>query len=180
MANGLLSLFDGPVERARFEMFAEAERKRERQSAKAQAKLEAEREEMARAISVTMHDALAEEAEEMLDLTAATRLAYERDFRRFREWCAAEGLPPLPAWPEGICYFLMHMAGAEEQPPMASIRRMTAAIAAAHRICGHPNPCDDLAVRAALRHIGKRLRPKPEPAEDNKQTEGTNHGKDAA
>ena len=55
--------------------------------------------------------------------STATRRAYTSDWRIFSEWCAARGLPSLPATPEAVCAFLASQADVH-QPDRKVVRPM--------------------------------------------------------
>lgn len=65
---------------------------------------------------------------------AATRRAYEGDWRRFGEWCRHRGAPALPASPVLVAVYLSGLARAGKMPP--TITRALAAIAYNHKRAG--------------------------------------------
>jgi site-specific recombinase XerD len=67
----------------------------------------------------------------------ATRRVYQKDFARFRAWCAERHLPAIPAAPETVAGFLAAEAARGIKP--ATIGRRVAAIRYAHKLAG----CDD-------------------------------------
>jgi integrase len=69
---------------------------------------------------------------------ASTRLIYEADWRRFQTWCAARGVPPLPADPVAVAQFCAGEAEAGRAP--ATITRRLAAIGWAHKLAGIKPP----------------------------------------
>ena len=69
---------------------------------------------------------------------AATRRAYEGDWRRFGEWCRKRGAAALPASPALVAIYLSGLAEAEKAPP--TITRALAAIAHTHKRAGHVPP----------------------------------------
>ena len=86
-----------------------------------------------------------------LALAPATRRAYDHDWRVFAEWCVARGLAPMPAAPETVAAFLAAEADRELHP--VTITKRAAAIAAAHRAQGQPNPCESPVIAAVLAGI---------------------------
>ena len=69
---------------------------------------------------------------------ASTRLIYDADWRRFQTWCAARGVPPLPADPVAVARFCA--TEAEAGPPPSTITRRLAAIGWAHKLAGLKPP----------------------------------------
>lgn len=68
----------------------------------------------------------------------ATRRAYASDWTIFENWCAARGLPSLPARPEAVALFLAAEATAGVRT--ATIGRRLAAIGYTHRAAGYDAP----------------------------------------
>ena len=69
---------------------------------------------------------------------ASTRLIYDADWRRFQTWCAARGVPPLPADPVAVARFCAGEAEAGRAP--STITRRLAAIGWAHKLAGLKPP----------------------------------------
>ena len=69
---------------------------------------------------------------------ASTRLIYDADWQRFQTWCAARGVPPLPADPVVVARFCAGEAEAGRAP--ATITRRLAAIGWAHKLAGLKPP----------------------------------------
>ncbi len=87
--------------------------------------------------------AVAQEADAAHDYAAAsraasTRLIYDADWRRFQTWCAARGVPPLPADPVAVARFCAGEAEAGRAP--STITRRLATIGWAHKRAGHTPP----------------------------------------
>jgi len=72
----------------------------------------------------------------------ATRRGYASDWKTFQQWCERAGVSCLPAAPETVALYIADLA--ESHKPATVSRRM-AAIAAAHKACGHQSP-------ASMRH----------------------------
>jgi integrase len=93
-------------------------------------------------------------------LAANTRRAYAVDWRAFVAWCAAGGVPPLPASPVVVAG---HLASLAKSLGRSGLRRRLAAIAHEHRRAGHPWESRHPAITATLRGIlathGKTARP---------------------
>lgn len=86
---------------------------------------------------------------------ASTRRAYASDWRAFTTWCAARGVPTLPAEPAAVAAFLAAEADAGRQ--VRTLARRCAAIRYAHRLQQLPTPTDAEAVRATLRGIRRTV-----------------------
>jgi site-specific recombinase XerD len=81
---------------------------------------------------------------------ASTRKAYGTDFRIFRDWCDARGVPALPAAPETVAAYLAAHAGTSKA---STLGRRVAAIRYAHKLAGLPLPTDAEGVKATMRGI---------------------------
>ncbi|MBN9795527.1 integrase [Pseudonocardia sp. TMWB2A] len=91
-----------------------------------------------------------------------TRAAYAGDWAHFSRWCAAAGLPALPAAVDTVRLYLADLEATRSSTGQAvfspaTMGRRLAAIAAAHHDAGHPSPTRDPAVGAVLTGI-KRTR----------------------
>ena len=69
---------------------------------------------------------------------ASTRLIYDADWQRFQTWCAARGVPPLPADPVVVARFCA--CEAEARRASSTITRRLAAIGWAHKLAGLKPP----------------------------------------
>jgi hypothetical protein len=79
-----------------------------------------------------------------------TRRAYASDWALFTEWCEEKGVCALPASAAVIAAFA---ADESKGSKPSTLRRRMAAIRKVHQTAGHPNPCDNEAVRATLKGI---------------------------
>lgn len=98
-----------------------------------------------------------ENAQSFLATTVAdsTRDIYARDWRGFVKWCDGLGLPHLPSPPDVVaCYFT---ALAMKDFRITTIRRHSAAIAAAHREAGYPAPTSHPAIKELLRGMTRQI-----------------------
>jgi site-specific recombinase XerD len=86
-------------------------------------------------------------------LTDNTQRAYSTDSRAFADWCAAAGLPMLPATPQTVAAYLRSESDAGKA--VATIRRRAATVSRLHRAAGLPNPCEHELVRLALKGIAR-------------------------
>lgn len=97
--------------------------------------------------------ALADTAEAATALLKArhsdtTRRVYAADALRFRDWCAASGLCPLPAEPQAVALFVAAEIGRGLNP--RTVGRRLAAIRHLHREAGLLDPTAAEVVRAVL------------------------------
>jgi site-specific recombinase XerD len=81
---------------------------------------------------------------------ASTRKAYGSDFRIFKAWCEARGVPSLPAAPETVAAYLAAQAGTSK---VSTLGRRIAAIRYAHKLAGLALPTDAEGVKATMRGI---------------------------
>ena len=69
---------------------------------------------------------------------SSTRRAYLADFSAFELWCAAQGLPSMPATPSGVAVYLTHLADSGRK--VATLERALTSIVHAHRSRGFEWP----------------------------------------
>jgi site-specific recombinase XerD len=86
---------------------------------------------------------------------AATRRAYESDWRDFVRWATSNNLDSLPARAEDIAVYLSWLATLGRK--LSTIRRRCAAIAHSHQQSGFDNPAGHTGVRATLSGIGRTI-----------------------
>ena len=93
-------------------------------------------------------------AEELKDRKSRTRTSSRSrgDFLRFKDYCTELDLPHLPASPQAVAGFLAR----EFDKGRAHVRRCIKSISTTHHKADLPSPCDDLLVRALLRHATKQ------------------------
>ena len=77
-----------------------------------------------------------------------TRRTYAAQWARFAAWAEARGFPPRPAPPAAVAAYLTARATAAK---VATVRVSAAAIGAAHRTAGHPDPTTAPLVRPRTR-----------------------------
>jgi site-specific recombinase XerD len=80
----------------------------------------------------------------------STRKAYGTDFRLFKAWCDARGVPALPAAPETVAAYLATQASTSKA---STLGRRVAAIRYAHKLAGLAQPTDAEGVKATMRGI---------------------------
>jgi Site-specific recombinase XerD len=100
---------------------------------------------------VIRREAEAARAYAINEKAAATRRAYQSDWRIFAAWCEARGAAALPAAPEAVAAFLAAQAEAGAKP--STLSRRAAAIRYAHALAGHEPPTAAEAVKATMRGI---------------------------
>lgn len=102
-------------------------------------------------------DHLAESAHGFVAAAKAgnTRKAYERAWIAFGAWCEAKSIPSLPA--PNVAVAMHATALAEAGRSVSTIEQAMAAITAAHKAAGHPNPRDSREVSSVLAGIRRTL-----------------------
>lgn len=83
-------------------------------------------------------------------LSANTRRMYRTQWNKWETWALDRDLPPVPATPDHVAAFLADIARASKP---ATVNAAKSAIAAAHRLIGEPNPCEDRLVSATVRGL---------------------------
>jgi len=84
-------------------------------------------------------------------LSANTRRAYASAWAQFRAWCEDQGVPAMPASPATLASYLTD--GAARGLKASTLSQSRAAITAAHRAAGRPDPGDSELVRHTVRGI---------------------------
>lgn len=82
-------------------------------------------------------------------MSANTRRAYERQLRRFTEWCATAGRSALPATAQTLAEYVASLCADGLGP--ASVEQAIATIRTAHRLAGFEHQPDTTAARLVLR-----------------------------
>ena len=107
-------------------------------------------------------DARARVASAVADARAAnTRRTYAGQWQRFADWTAERQVSSLPATAATVADYLTERATAAKT---ATVRLSAAAIGAAHRAAGAPDPTATPIVRAALRGIARQHAAHPDAA----------------
>ena len=75
-------------------------------------------------------------------------------WRDFTQWCRDTGVRGLPAAPADVGRYLEHLMEARGRA-LATARSRLAAVSAAHRLAGHPDPASRPLVKAALKRLGR-------------------------
>ena len=91
----------------------------------------------------------------------ATRRAYATQWALFERWCARRATVALEAPPAAVAAYLAERA---EQSKLATVRSTAAAIAAACRAAGRPDPTKTPIVADTLRGIARQHARQPEAA----------------
>jgi site-specific recombinase XerD len=81
---------------------------------------------------------------------ANTRRAYRSDWADFAAWCAAHGIPSLPADRETVALYVSALA---QVAKVSTVQRRLTAIAKAHRVAGYESPTRSEAVHLTMRGI---------------------------
>ena len=84
----------------------------------------------------------------------ATRRAYRTAWKAFEDFAANHGATLLPAAPEPVAAYLASRKA--DGGGMPTLRMACAAIAAAHDLTGHANPCTDRLVKTAMKGFGRQ------------------------
>jgi site-specific recombinase XerD len=110
--------------------------------------------------AIVLEEAEAARLFQMNEKAAATRRAYQSDFRIFAAWCRARGVEPVPAAPEIISTFLASQATSGVKA--STLARRTAAIRYAHALKGVEPPTNSEVVKATMRGIRRTVGTKTE------------------
>ena len=78
----------------------------------------------------------------------------EAGWRDFTQWCLDTGVRGLPAAPADVGRYLEHLVEARGRA-LATARSRLAAVSAAHRLAGHPDPASRPLVKATLKRLGR-------------------------
>lgn len=89
----------------------------------------------------------------------STDKAYRAAWADFEEFCQEYRAVALPAQPSSVAAYITHLADGQK---VATIQLKLAAIAAAHRRAGHPNPGDDERVKTIMAGIRRTLGTAPD------------------
>jgi len=68
-----------------------------------------------------------------------TRKAYALDWEAFRQFCAVQGWSPIPAAPETVATYLIHLAE-DQSYKLSTIQRRLSSISIAHKTANLPSP----------------------------------------
>ena len=90
-----------------------------------------------------------------------TRRTYRAQWQRFAAWCERHGRAGLPASPATVADYLTNRATAAKT---ATVRLSAAAIGAAHRAAGQPDPTATPIVRDSMRGIARQHAAHPDAA----------------
>lgn len=81
--------------------------------------------------------------------------AYSSDWRQFSAWCEELSLIAMPASPETVTLYVVHLA--QRGRKLATITRALATISQRHRTAGYPSPTTAAVVRETLRGIRRQI-----------------------
>ena len=99
-------------------------------------------------------DVLADARAEARSWAPNTRRAYVAGWKSFTRWCLDNGCTGLPAAPADVGRYLEHLVETEGKS-LATARTRLAAIAAAHRLGGHPDPTTRPLVKATMKRLAR-------------------------
>ena len=99
-------------------------------------------------------DVLADARAEARSWAPNTRRAYVAGWKSFTRWCLDNGCTGLPAAPADVRRYLEHLVETEGKS-LATARMRLAAIAAAHRLGGHPDPTSRPLVKATMKSLAR-------------------------
>lgn len=84
-----------------------------------------------------------------------TRRAYQSAWRTFTAWCAAQGVPALPATGRTVALYVADRA--DHGRSVASVHTALAAIRKAHDVAGYPTPTAEPVVRQVTKGVRRTL-----------------------
>jgi hypothetical protein len=131
-----------PGELAEFDRKTAQEREQQQRDAEYERDLRTQYDIIEATFVPVMRDEIAAENQ-----TSRVTQRMRKDFAKFKEWCAQEGFPCLPADPAAVLAFL---GGQVEYGPQY-VARLSNSIATLHQATGFDNPCEDVLVRSLLR-----------------------------
>ena len=99
-------------------------------------------------------DVLADARAEALSWSPNTRRAYVAGWRDFTGWCLEHRCAGLPAGAADVGRYLEHLVETEGKT-LATARTRLAAVAAAHRLGGHPDPTTRPLVKATMKRLAR-------------------------
>ena len=99
-------------------------------------------------------DVLADARAEARSWAPNTRRAYVAGWKDFTSWCLEHGCVGLPAAAADVGCYLEHLVETEGKT-LATVRLRLAAIAAAHRLGGHPDPTSRPLVQATMKRLAR-------------------------
>ena len=99
-------------------------------------------------------DVLADARAEALSWSPNTRRAYVAGWNHFTSWCIEHRCAGLPSAAADVGRYIEHLVEMEGKT-LATARLRLAAIAAAHRLGGHPDPTARPLVKATMKRLGR-------------------------
>ena len=94
-------------------------------------------------------------------LSANTRVAYRKGWRRFTDYCVAESVEdPLSASPDSVARFFVHLATRPNPrsgivPSMGTVAIYKSALSRKYADAGKPSPTDHPTVKATLKGLAR-------------------------
>ncbi len=99
-------------------------------------------------------DLLADARAEALSWSPNTRRAYVAGWNHFTSWCVEHRCAGLPSAAADVGRYIEHLVEMEGKT-LATARLRLAAIAAAHRLGGHPDPTSRPLVKATMKRLAR-------------------------
>ena len=99
-------------------------------------------------------DVLADARAEAGSWSSNTRRAYVTGWKDFTRWCLENRCAGLPSAPADVGRYLEHLVETDGKA-LATARTRLAAITAAHRLGGHPDPASRPLVKATLKRLAR-------------------------
>ena len=99
-------------------------------------------------------DVLADARAEARSWSPNTRRAYVAGWNHFTSWCIEHQCAGLPSVATDVGRYIEHLVETEGKT-LATARMRLAAIAAAHRLGGHPDPTSRPLVKATMKRLGR-------------------------
>ena len=105
--------------------------------------------------ALDLHRAVAEaRAYVAQSIPESTQRAYRADWDSFAGWASEKGAKALPAAPATVAAYVADRA---QSVRPGTLRRALAAIAKAHKLAGHPNPCTAEPVPSTMKGIERTV-----------------------
>lgn len=94
-----------------------------------------------------------------LSLSDNTKKVYASGWKQFVEYCGERGFSSMPASPETVSFFVIHLA--DEGRKISTIISRLAAIKKAHEFKKLPSPTDDIELKTVLSGIRREKKVAP-------------------
>jgi hypothetical protein len=152
--DGECGILSGEVDFEEVDRKLEQQRKLEQEAVEHERALQAECDAIDAYMLPHLKDELAAEAATMRPSPQA-----RADFETFRDYCARNRFPALPAPAQVAAEFLVSVG--------VDAERFKSSISAIHHAVGFPDPCGDILIRALMRLLRTEKESKPQQKEEN-------------